>query len=40
MPVTEIVADEAGVPESTLTVATEVTDPPADGVTLFGENET
>ena len=40
MPVIEIVADDAGVPESTLTVATEVTEPPAGGVTLLGENET
>jgi hypothetical protein len=28
------------VPESTLTVAVEVTDPPAEGVTGLGENET
>jgi hypothetical protein len=35
-----IVAEDAGAPESTLTVATDVTEPPEGGVTLLGENET
>lgn len=40
VPVIEIVEDDAGVPESTLTVAMEVTEPPDGGVTLLGENDT
>jgi len=40
VPVIEIVDDDAGVPESTLMVATEVSEPPAGGVTLLGVNET
>ena len=40
MPEIVIVADEAGVPGSTLTVATDVPEPGDGGVTLAGENET
>jgi len=40
VPVIEIVADDPGVPGSTLTVATEAIEPPDGGVTLSGENET
>jgi hypothetical protein len=40
VPVIITVAAEAGVPGSTFTVAADVTDPPAGGVTLGGENDT
>jgi len=39
VPVIVILADDAGVPGSMLTVATDVTDPPGGGVTGFDENE-